>query len=795
MASILNQWEITSSGNFVKIKNGTTFYNIPRNCVTITKIDAMNVRLHILGSNSVVPINVAEVVTPSVVDSDALIAALATVIFQDMTGGVGSATYDSSNLIGGSQQVATLTARNAIPTGQRRFGMIVTVNSDVTGTNNQTYILANTILGGQNDTITDNNNWVPFNPGHGWGKSATVYLMNSAADALAMGGIPARCYSTFQTAYNAANTLQVALGGSNVVTLLVGPTTAASVGDLTLTAAFNRNIRIVGVSNAVSNLGNIVATNAAGAGFSVGTAAALGVFISECTVGNITTSATGAAVAAGGAVSLYLSNAVVGIITTGATNASNTGTSGLVAISTNSVMRCVTGNIVTTAQGTGAAGAVQINASLAVIGNITTAQGTNSGGQISIQNADTVGIISCVSTSGAAHQITNIRTMTNLTVTAPSGSVTITNVISTGVFTITSSSAAPIVRMTNSVAATYTSNVGASSQLYQCLFTTAVNTLGTGSMMVDCVCRGVGAVNVSLATAATTITIARTYISGSLTCNSVSPTLTAVNVAASVVTMFASATCKDVNVDGTWGVNGGTNGTLMNCNAGTFANTGATGLKLLGCAFNNITSTTILSYNNSALGTGTYPLVNSTRMSNVHENKLTMANTQATGTSYTSLFSSSSFKSQYAVSASGILIPANSVVQYSQFAVRIRGMYFTGATPGTFTIRIGLNDAQVSIGSTQTLDVNTSDCPFDIDVVLNFISLGSSGYTTYSGILSYGKMNGSQQVTSLSSGKSGFPYTMPTNTTIDNYITAKAAFSDPSVDNFIFVQNVSVDLI
>jgi hypothetical protein len=57
-----------------------------------------------------------------------------------------------------------------------------------------------------------------------------VYLVQDASDSIRMGGVPGNTYTTFQAAYDAANTLQLALGGTNRVVIMVGNTTAAAVG-------------------------------------------------------------------------------------------------------------------------------------------------------------------------------------------------------------------------------------------------------------------------------------------------------------------------------------------------------------------------------------------------------------------------------------------------------------------------------------------------------------------------------------------------------------------------------------
>lgn len=61
---------------------------------------------------------------------------------------------------GGHMTIDTVANRNLITTERRRFGMTVTVYSDPTPANNKIYLLANTALGGTNNTITDNANWI-----------------------------------------------------------------------------------------------------------------------------------------------------------------------------------------------------------------------------------------------------------------------------------------------------------------------------------------------------------------------------------------------------------------------------------------------------------------------------------------------------------------------------------------------------------------------------------------------------------------------------------------------------------
>lgn len=70
---------------------------------------------------------------------------------------------------GGHMSIDTLANRNLIPTARRKFGMFVTVYDDPTPANNAVYILANIDLGGADDVLTNNSNWIEFTSGGGGG--------------------------------------------------------------------------------------------------------------------------------------------------------------------------------------------------------------------------------------------------------------------------------------------------------------------------------------------------------------------------------------------------------------------------------------------------------------------------------------------------------------------------------------------------------------------------------------------------------------------------------------------------
>lgn len=70
------------------------------------------------------------------------------------------------------------------------------------------------------------------------------------------------CYTTFQEAYDAADSWQQSLGNPSRVTMYVGGTDFISpLGNLRLTKKWNNNVRIFGVGNNLSSLGSIDASN------------------------------------------------------------------------------------------------------------------------------------------------------------------------------------------------------------------------------------------------------------------------------------------------------------------------------------------------------------------------------------------------------------------------------------------------------------------------------------------------------------------------------------------------------
>jgi hypothetical protein len=70
-------------------------------------------------------------------------------------------TTDELNL-GGYRAVADTTARDAITTSRRKFGMMVAVQNTSPAT---LYVLCNVAMGGNSNTLSDNTNWIQFNSG------------------------------------------------------------------------------------------------------------------------------------------------------------------------------------------------------------------------------------------------------------------------------------------------------------------------------------------------------------------------------------------------------------------------------------------------------------------------------------------------------------------------------------------------------------------------------------------------------------------------------------------------------
>ncbi len=156
-----------------------------------------------------------------------------------------------------------------------------------------------------------------------------VYLVEDASDALLMGGATSNVYITAQAAYDAADVLTA--GGTVPVVIMVGKTTAATVGGITLSNDWNTAISLSGINKDESKIGDIIGTNAIGFGFSVGNAFYSSftgiVYMNDITIGNIYTNYNGVMTGAesSGNVSIFTSNSKIGNIDTSLNDPSNSG--------------------------------------------------------------------------------------------------------------------------------------------------------------------------------------------------------------------------------------------------------------------------------------------------------------------------------------------------------------------------------------------------------------------------------------------------------------------------------------
>jgi len=104
-----------------------------------------------------------------------------------VTGGIGTTAstdtfptnYDYL-MFGGLAVTGALTDLYAIPTQRRVFGMLRNVTSDGTSANNRTYMLANILLGGVDNDITNNSNWILYGSSAMLSPSGGVTSVNNA---------------------------------------------------------------------------------------------------------------------------------------------------------------------------------------------------------------------------------------------------------------------------------------------------------------------------------------------------------------------------------------------------------------------------------------------------------------------------------------------------------------------------------------------------------------------------------------------------------------------------------------
>lgn len=323
--------------------------------------------------------------------------------------------------LGGLRSVVNLTDRDSITPQRREAGMLVYAQTPgryyklEAGLTNTDWTDLGTSLGG--------GNYLPS-------IIREVYLVQDLSDALRMGGASNNVYTTFQTAYNAADALQVSLGPNSVVIIIVGNTLTSvsalggitnSAGNLILTSNYNPRVRISGISSSVSVLGEIIATNASGNGFNIGTSNNLPLSLNNVRIGNLSTSATGSTGNSGGIV-LNLSNSIVGNLNANITNVSNiTGSGGginvISTIGTSTIININNSSI----------GATSTSGSITLQGNlsITTLQGANSNlsGPINIYSGIYIGILTITVVGTTPNNITATKsTLGAVNITVPGNS-------------------------------------------------------------------------------------------------------------------------------------------------------------------------------------------------------------------------------------------------------------------------------------------------------------------------------------------------------------------------------------
>jgi hypothetical protein len=172
-------------------------------------------------------------------------------------------------------------------------------------------------------------------------KERTVYLYEDTTYATAA-GVLNNVYTTFQNAYNAANALQLSLGGANIVYLKVVGLLPSS--NLVLTANYNQYVRLIGDSRSTSSVGSITLSNAAGNGFNFST-----VYASFLTIGAITTAALAGGFN-GGTVNMVVDDVFVSSLDTTSIN----GISGTISVYTHTgaIFGQVRGHVKTSGVGT-----------------------------------------------------------------------------------------------------------------------------------------------------------------------------------------------------------------------------------------------------------------------------------------------------------------------------------------------------------------------------------------------------------------------------------------------------------
>lgn len=283
-----------------------------------------------------------------------------------MTNTAGVATYSNLPTSGTGSVVMTSTLSNYL--------------QDITG---KLAVAGSATLTGLGTTASPYTVTAGGGGGIGFPKARYVYLVADASDQTLYGGTSANTYTTAQSAYDAANALQVVLGGTNKVVINVGNITSAQAGAITLTANINTNVIWQGQNWVSSKIGNITGTNASGNAFNIGSASA-NLYLYNISVASLITTATGTS---GNSGDIYINGSGFNI-TNGldlrVTNASNTtgncgslNMAGFANITTNTsnfASDCFIGNITTGlpsgSSGTGGGITIQAGSSVS-FGNIT----------------------------------------------------------------------------------------------------------------------------------------------------------------------------------------------------------------------------------------------------------------------------------------------------------------------------------------------------------------------------------------------------------------------------------------
>lgn len=120
--------------------------------------------------------------------------------------------------LGGLRAVADSTARDAIATQRRVFGMVATLQSD-----GSKYMLANAAMGGTNSTLSDNSNWISF------GGSSSISI------GIAIGSSTAFTNLYVDGSGNLANSADIALSGQSARTWKLNRNTTSNTAGVGLT--------------------------------------------------------------------------------------------------------------------------------------------------------------------------------------------------------------------------------------------------------------------------------------------------------------------------------------------------------------------------------------------------------------------------------------------------------------------------------------------------------------------------------------------------------------------------------